>query len=127
MAHDASVNETVSSAQCFKDLLPFLKLIPTDKLKEFIHQNVKTTTSNEMYYNSLSIDQILPTDIIGHILSFKCLEELNLTKRVSKLWNKLSNQNEKTHYMKLQESLDEKLSISYKSTNKTIIVHPSRT
>ena len=125
--HSDTVNEAVSSAQYFNDCLPFLKLISTEKLKQFIHQNLNETTAKTFYYNSLSIDEIMPTDIIQHILSFQCLEELNWTKIVNKQWKKLSNRNEKMRYLKLQESLDKKLPDPYKSTNRVIIVHPFRT
>ena len=124
------LNTKVATAGDVNDLLPIIKCISIDKIKQFLHQNINEATmdlTKNMYFNSSSIDEIIPSDIIKHILSFQALN-LEHVKRVNKQWNKLSNQNEKRYYSSLQQNLNQNSPIPYhKSDTLTWTLHPRRT
>ena len=125
------LQENVSDAHTVKDLMPFLGALSLDKLKDFINQNVDEFNASEsktMYFNSVSIDKILPDDIIQYILSFQSITDNHKTY-VSKQWEKLSNQNERNYYLQLQSRLDKNGPIRpyNKTKNNTWIIHPTRT
>ena len=90
-----------------------LKHVSINKLKQHLHQSIdemKQETVREMYFNSSSIDDIIPADVIQHILSFQSLDLKNV-KCVNKQWNKLSMQNERNYHIKLQQRMNEGLPI----------------
>ena len=129
---DRLQNQT-ASAQNINDLLPFLKCIPMDKLRDFVHQNIEEMNQSQlktMHSNAISINRIIPGDIIQHIISFQVLELENV-KCVNKQWNKLSKQHERNYYLPLRspESWPERHSLwKYINNDPQIfILHPKRT
>jgi len=50
-------------------LFPWIKLIPLDKVKEFVRNEIQTFGRNE-YFTAMSINEILPPDVVQHVLSF---------------------------------------------------------
>ena len=75
-----------------------------DKLRRFVDQNIEEmheSQANTMHFKAASIDEIMPGDIIQHIISFQVFDLENV-KFVNKQWNKLSKQNEKNFYLQLK-------------------------
>ena len=99
------------------------------KNKTFLNQIIAdgdTTKARQINSKSSSTDQILPCDVIQHILSFQPFE--SHSNCVNKEWNKLSKQNEINYYSNLQKRLDKTSPIKYdKQENSTYIVHKNRT
>ena len=82
--------------------------------------------NRKLYFESSSIDYILPTDMIRQIISFQELRHPN-TKCVNKLWKTLSEEIETKHYQTLHDTLNADSPIKYDNTsNKTWVVHRRR-
>ena len=99
--HKHKLRELVSDTNNADDLIPILRKLPINKLKHVINSSIDVMDepfAKQIHLNYLSINQIIPDDIIRHILSFQGLR-LNPTKLVNKQWNKLSKQAEKHHYI----------------------------
>eukprot|EP01083_Nonionella_stella_P259164 885169_1 len=82
-----------SSTTCL-DLLPVLQRIPLQKIKQFVldeYNELDTVIQNEVRLEMISLNHILPHELIQHILSF---EYSSQSKPVCALWNKLSIQND---------------------------------
>eukprot|EP01084_Bolivina_argentea_P277017 472782_1 len=110
-------------------LSPILKELPLNSLKKFIHQSIEemdASIAKTVYFCSLSLDDIMPSDIIQKFLSFQALDLQNVTL-VNKQWNKLCYVNERNYYLQLQQRLDDECPISYdKQLNTTWIVDHRR-
>ena len=84
------------------------------------------STARNTYFKSAPIDEIMPSDIIQQILTFQQLDLQNI-KLVNKQWNRLSKQNEKHCYLRLQETFKENSPIEYDPDwNATWILHPKQ-
>ena len=80
------LHSKVTGADPKSDLFPIINSIPKDKLKAFLHQCIDESTPtslNTMYFNSSSIDQLIPRDVMQHLLSFQALD-LKAIKLVNK-------------------------------------------
>ena len=121
------ISESVLSMTHLNKAIKYLKWIPIDEIKKFISQKLNTTNSTSaktIYFNSFSMNNIIPSDAIQHILSF-LPSWSDKTKLVNKEWNKLSNQNQKNLYSKSHEIHNKNNIIPYNSKiNKTWIIHP---
>ena len=123
------IESVITSAESISDLVPFIKHIPLNVVKEFVIENMNKMTESsatKMTFNALSINQIMPADVIQRILTFTTLDGKNI-KSVNKQWRDLSELNEKIYYTKLIQRLDEECKISYDpQKNKTWLIHPTR-
>ena len=120
----------VASTQILQELLPLLNQIPLEQIKDFLYQKIGSMNDAEsktFYYESLSIDEILPTDIIRDIISYQGFDIAH-TKCVNKQWKELSDQNEKKNYQQMEENLEQTSPIKFnKNENATWVLHPDRT
>eukprot|EP01083_Nonionella_stella_P054321 143416_1 len=76
------------------DLLPILQRIPLQKVKQFVldeYNELDTVKQNKLRLEMMSLNHILPQELIQHILSF---EYSSQSKPVCALWNKLSIQSD---------------------------------
>lgn len=119
------INKKIDSVSKFKELRPIIQQISLNKLKQIVKEMVNDETEWDIninikyvYWNTISIDKILSTDIIQHILSFQALDSEHI-KYVNKQWNKLSMKNEKLYYLKL---FDKTFSPYDENINTTFIV-----
>ena len=123
------LHSVINDAKNLNELLSILRCTSLDKIKLFLDQNVdqlKDIGIKNMLFNAASINQIFPSDIIQHILSFQPFE--SHSNCVNKEWNKLSKQNERNYYSKLQKRLNETSPITYNEReNSTWIMHQNRT
>ena len=124
------LRKTVASFQTMDELEPFIEFLSVDQLKDLVLQNIPTLNypiSKKLHFDLSSIDQILPTDVIGHVLSFQSIQELYTTKYVNKQWNELSKQTQKNYFLNAQRELDQNCPIKYdQNSNITWIVDKGR-
>lgn len=86
-------------------LLPF---IPVSDFKSFLCQKIEEADEEKLLQMKLacvSMNDILPIDIIGHMISFAHLFEMIQFKTVCKTWNVLGKQCEKNFYSRLIQKL----------------------
>lgn len=123
------IYSVLTSANNVNDLLPLLKHIPIDQIKQLIKQNVdkmNTKSIRNIHLNSLSIHETIPDDLIQHILSFHSIDEINM-KLVNKKWRKLFESNERNYYLQLIQRLDQDSPIKYDPRkNQTWIINQTR-
>eukprot|EP01083_Nonionella_stella_P282478 961209_1 len=97
--------EHINRAQSVHDLLPMLHLIELASIKDILKQQVRkldvTETSN-VFCASLSMEQILPTDIIQHITSFYNTSQI---QTVSKTFNACHQQNMRRELQKRERKI----------------------
>eukprot|EP01084_Bolivina_argentea_P015331 28660_1 len=125
-----ALHEANTSANHLDDLYPILQDIPLDKIKNFIGQHIDELdqySSKNIYFNSLSLEQIFHDDILQYILSFAGMYH---TKPVNKKWKNLSDKNENLHMKQIYSQVNEKImksSFKYdKSMNNKWVIHPRR-
>eukprot|EP01084_Bolivina_argentea_P015332 28661_1 len=125
-----ALHEANTSANHLDDLYPILQDIPLDKIKNFIGQHIDELdqySSKNIYFNSLSLEQIFHDDILQYILSFAGMYH---TKPVNKKWKNLSDKNENLYMKKIYSQVNEKImksSFKYdKSINNKWVIHPRR-
>eukprot|EP01083_Nonionella_stella_P090731 253510_1 len=119
----------VSDAQSINDIMPLLKSIPFEEIQEAILQVIAvldTNTANDIKYKSLSMTDILPDDIMQHIVSFT--DSLNM-KYINKPFYTCYNKN-KLLELKQRQCIIEKhvlpCNVQYQQHNDTWIIHPTR-
>eukprot|EP01084_Bolivina_argentea_P261870 442703_1 len=89
---------TIDSARCYSDLSALITMLPFDIFKSTLRNHVKNDMNNDEivrkeYYNRLSIETILPMDILVHVLSFQtfqCLYEYSSKTFISITMQKAS-------------------------------------
>eukprot|EP01084_Bolivina_argentea_P015333 28662_1 len=125
-----ALHDAVASAPQLNDLLPILKHISLNNIKNFIDKEINKldeTSSKRMRFNAFSINEIFFDDIIQYILSFVGIYH---TKSVNKKWKKLSDKNENIYLKQLYEPIINTITnspILYdKNINSTYIIHPYR-
>jgi len=118
----------VRRAESIEDLLPFLRYIPLLSIQSLINQHLNQQSPSKVksiYHKAASIDEILPCDVMQHVLSF---DSFYHPRTVSKAWKSLSDKNEANYLKKMYAPVivDEKDddAIEY---DKTFICHPKRT
>ena len=110
-----TLHNTITKATEFEGLLPLLQHFPTDALKQFMHDHVDkmdTSIAKEMHFHSSSIDQIIPSDIINHIISFEGWPRYDFII-VNKQWYTLCKQMKNIYYLRMQKELDQNSPIPY--------------
>ena len=117
--------ERIDRATSITDLIPMIKHIDLGEIKRILKCKIDSPMSDsqqsEMFFDSVSIEQSLPTDVLQHITSFNKAFEI---KAVSKTLNKCYEQNAK-HEIKRRK--DKSMSIVGKREHsKTWLVHPDR-
>eukprot|EP01083_Nonionella_stella_P175244 609779_1 len=98
-----SLEDSVDSANNLDDLTPLLSFVPLDITKQFIKEQIAlldTDTSQTAYYNSLSIDRVLPSSITQYCLSFD--HGLHL-RHISKSFKTYCDHNQRILMKQLQE------------------------
>ena len=106
-------------------LLPILQCLPLSVIKTFVQGQMEAaseSTLRSLYFKGLSIDKILPGDVMQHILSY---DGLYHAKTVSKKWKLLSDKNEAKYLRKIYQSTI--VPPSQNQAGSTFIVHPTRT
>eukprot|EP01083_Nonionella_stella_P087098 242168_1 len=110
--------------------LYYMCLIPWKAMKEALLaaiNGLNTETTNDLQYKCLPITDILPDDLIQHIVSFS--DSLAM-KYIDKAFNNCYNKN-KALELKQREQIIEKYAfnpgVKYGEQNKTWIIHPTRT
>lgn len=123
------INNHIDSATKLQDLLSiYIHSIPMQMIKDFCKKTITNDDNNinikSIHWKIISIERILPQDIIQYIISFHLLD-LQSIKCVSRKWNLLSRKNEKLHYIKLLKKTDQSF-VTYDETKNTtyIIRHP---
>eukprot|EP01083_Nonionella_stella_P293950 999505_1 len=97
-----SLEDFVDSANNLNELTSLLSFVPLGTTKQFIKEQIAsldTDTSRTAYYNSLSIDSVLPSSITQYCLSFD--HGLHL-RHISKSFKTFSDHNQRILMRQLQ-------------------------
>eukprot|EP01083_Nonionella_stella_P102206 290584_1 len=123
----------VANATTTCDIIPLLRFIPLDAIQDTILtviHGMDTETANEIQYKCLSISDILPDDLIQHIVSFS--DSLGI-KYINKAFNNCYNKNKALELIQRPQSIEKFVfnpsypTVKYEEHNKTWIIHPTRT
>lgn len=126
------INNHIDSATTnMQDLLTiYVHSIPMQMIRDFCKKTIvdnhddNNINIKSIHWKIISIERILPKDIIQYILSFHLLD-LQSIKCVSRQWNLLAKQNEKLHYIKLLKKEDQSFIPYDEEQNTTYIIrHP---
>eukprot|EP01083_Nonionella_stella_P174055 602287_1 len=110
--------------------LYYMCLIPWKAMKEALLaaiNGLNTETTNDLQYKCLPITNILPDDLIQHIVSFS--DSLAM-KYINKAFNGSYNKNKTLELRQRQQVIDKHAfnpSVKYGEKNQTWIIHPTRT
>eukprot|EP01083_Nonionella_stella_P123355 371700_1 len=124
--------EHIKSADCIDNIniMPLLHLIPFCEIQTFVEQHIRKLNANairEAYFNSLSIDDILPSDLVGHVLSFQPFPYNASINQTNKMWNKLSSQLKHIQNKERIKAVDEYDLHYNEEVNNTWIIDANRT
>eukprot|EP01083_Nonionella_stella_P100242 282427_1 len=117
----------INEAKSINDLIPMLRAIELTAVQDILKQRVKqmdTAEETSKLFCSLSMEMVLPDDIIGHITSFYNMSQL---QAVSKTFNKCYHQNKKREIQQREKRIASKLNIDHNPTATTYIVDANRT
>ena len=128
--YKTKINESLASVSDLKHLNKFFARIPLYILKKAVGQIINDDAFMQiplraLYYEVRSIDEIIPKDIIQHIISFQGLD-LENTKIVNKRWNQLSQINEKRILLEMEEHENQNGLDYDDNINKTWIISSKR-
>lgn len=79
-----------------------------------------------VHYNALSINHVIPEDVMRQILSFGDLNGLNQNKIVCKQWNRLNEQNEMRMLRKMYQDVDDRNLEPLGPDGQIWVIHPTR-
>eukprot|EP01083_Nonionella_stella_P121627 365507_1 len=119
------LQKSVSFANGVEDLVPILRTLALDDLKQYIQHKLKSLDMSALaysYYNASNIEQILGDDVMQHMLSFTGLYH---AKGVSKSWKQYCDKNEALQILRIHQ-----LNLSFpngKKVRNTWLVHKHRT
>ena len=118
--------ERIDRASSITDLMPMLKHVDLGEIKRMLKCKIDSPMSDkrqsEIFFDSVSIEQCLPTDVLQHISSFNEAWDI---KEVSKTFNKCHRQNAR-HEVKRKET--KIMSVIGKAKHsQTWLVHPTLT
>eukprot|EP01083_Nonionella_stella_P129131 391596_1 len=119
--------EQINASTSTHDLIPMLHAIELASLQNILKQKVKemdVTDISTLFCSSLSIENILPVDIIGHITSFYNMSQV---QAVSKTFNACYQQNKKTEIQEREKHIASKLKSNDNCITTTYVVDPTRT
>ena len=115
----------IQSATSINDLIGVLQHLSLPAIKGFVNQQIEQETlqnANKMYYESFSIQEILPDDVQQCILSS---DGLYHPKTICKKWKLLSDKNETIKMRKIYRST--MVPPPSNQVGSTYVVHPKRT
>eukprot|EP01083_Nonionella_stella_P278279 946325_1 len=119
----------VSNAQTISDIIPLLHCIPLEAIQDAmldVIRGLDTNTINDIQYKCLSITDIVPDDIMQHIVSFT--DSLNL-KYINKTFNSCYNKNKALTLKQRQQIIEQHAlnpTVKYEENNNTWVIHPKR-
>eukprot|EP01083_Nonionella_stella_P048527 129651_1 len=119
--------EQINEAKSIYDLIPMLHVIGLSTIQDILTQKVKqmdVTDISNLFLSSLSIEKVLPLDVIGHITSFQNMSQI---KCVSRTFNKCYQQNRKREIQKREKHIASTLHNDDNRTTTTHVVDPTRT
>ena len=130
-----SILGRVDASTSVNDLTGILKNIPMDIIQKMIKKEIKNYGNNKInkiYFDSMSLSDILPDDITQNILSFFNTDYINLraVKAVNKSFQSLSDKNYKNEVRKINDIIaKEKCEYltDFNGTNKCWIIDKNRT
>eukprot|EP01083_Nonionella_stella_P276862 941154_1 len=85
------------SSQCIGDfdIVALLSMFPFSNIQSILRQQILELNDNgvrKAYFNILSMNNTLPSDIVGHMLSFNTFPHNSAINATDKQWNKHSTQ-----------------------------------
>eukprot|EP01083_Nonionella_stella_P178098 628125_1 len=111
-------------------IIQLLHVIPFSEIQTFMKQQIRkcnADTVRQAYFNALSINETLPTDLMSNILSFHPFPHNTAINQTCKMWNKCSAQIKANQNKKRMEEVDA-YHLNYNQTvNNTWIVDEHRT
>eukprot|EP01083_Nonionella_stella_P038717 105259_1 len=122
-----SMNTYIDGAKTLTDLIPMLRHIELDMLKEVLKDNINNTTAHplmdnsKLFYSSLSIETLMPMDILDNIVSF---HNISQNKLISKTFHKCYKRNKRRELKAREVQIQSQLKTNEGS--KTWVVHPTR-
>ena len=125
-AFTSALHELTDERSTASDLSVFCQVVQLSNLRAFIQQqidNMSVSTARAAYYRLLSINRVLPVDLVQHILSFG---HCNQNRTVCKQWNCLNIQNEKNMLQTMYRSVMARYPTSFASDSNTWIMHSRR-
>eukprot|EP01084_Bolivina_argentea_P289222 496598_1 len=123
---------TVDESHNMNDLIKLLHYIPFTIVQSFIKQQIESFNlheSRKWYYRTTSINEIFPSDIIQHILSFNKSKDINsIFEPVCKLFKQSSEKNEENYIKKLTNiKCNNNIELTHlRITNKMNQIHQKR-
>ena len=120
---EKELHKYTDTARTSSDLFPLLQHVDIADLRKFLHGQIDKMSASKACkaYYSMPINNILPSNVMQHILSF---EDCNHYRDVCKQWNQLMNQNEENQIRAIHRSLTEQYSLS--KENRIWILHAKR-
>ena len=116
-----TLQDYVNSRNDVQELLPILQhvdiLAQIKPLINAVIEQCDATALNRMYHNSLPLGDVIPDDLLRHVLSFA---DLYCHRAVSKKWNELSKSNTEVTLRNMYRS------VSPSPKHDTWILHPRR-
>eukprot|EP01083_Nonionella_stella_P266529 901510_1 len=98
------LHQRINQATSINDILPMLHHIELQTLKDILTDKINKMTMNEtskLFNASLSMETILPSDLIQHIMSF---HNISNSKYVSKTFNKCHQKNKAIELKKKEKT-----------------------
>ena len=123
------INEALNLTSKKRHLKPFYTEIPFHILKQAVSEFINNTNLNgvalrALYYKVISIDHVLPADILREIISYQGLNDN--AKFVNRQWNQLSHSIRATLYAQMDQH-ENKYGLPYNhKTNTTHIISTER-
>eukprot|EP01083_Nonionella_stella_P070615 189049_1 len=118
--------EQINGATSVIDLIPMLDLIELSTIQDILRQKLQQTETSDipnLFCTPLSIEKILPIDIIGYITSFYNMSRI---QSVSQSFNKCYQQNKKREIHQREMVIADTIQ-SKDGHSRTLIVDPTRT
>ena len=124
-----ALHSYVNTATAPLDLFQVLCLANMDDLKQFAHEQITKLNDSESrtaYHSVLPITNVLPNDMMQHILSFGSFHEKIGNRMICKQWNRLYNLNEEHMLRTAYRSVNDKYPDPLPTGNDTWIWHQVR-
>ena len=113
----------LSHSQYNRGLLEYIQL---NDLQRFLISKVNeldVITARMAHCDALPINEVLPEDVMRHVLSFG---HLNQNRTVCRQWNRLNRQNEEKTLRAMYNAVDDRNLESLGPEEQTWIIHPKR-
>ena len=107
----SALHDYVKAADRSSDLLKMLQYVNLKKLKQFLCGQIDEMVSEKTraaYHCVLSINNVLPDDLMQHILTFSNFHESTDNWIVCKQWNGLQKLNEETMLRNAYQTVSDK-------------------